>query len=194
MGGPAGGGTLYSINTNGTGFATLHSFAYDADGYNPYADVIVASNIIFGATEYDVPNYTGTIFGIYADGTGFTTLYHFAALDNNTNAIGSGPNGILLANHVFYGAAGYGGATGNGAIFSLSKLGVPSPQLNITSQGNAAILTWSTNATGFTVQSATNLAPPVAWNTVSPAPAIVHGLETVTNPMAGTAKFYRLIK
>ena len=193
-GGPSGGGTLFAVNTNGSGFSTLHSFGYDEAGFNAYADVIVSSNIVYGATEYDTQNYTGTIFGIYADGTGFTTLYNFAALNFNTNLTGSGPTGILLTNNVFYGSAGYGGATGNGAIFSLSQLPVPSPDFNITSQGNNSILTWSTNAIGFTVQTTTNLAPPIVWTPVTPAPVVVNGLETVTNSVAGNLKYYRLIK
>ena len=192
-GGAAGGGTLFALNTNGSGFSTLHSFAYDAAGFNAIADVVVSSNIVYGATEYDAQNFTGTIFGIYTDGTGFTTLYPFAALNFNTNVIGSGPTGLLLANNVFYGSASYGGATGNGAIFSLSQLPVPAPELNLTVQGNEVMLTWSTNASGFSVQVTTNLAPPVVWVPVTPAPTIVNGLEMVTNAVAGNLKYYRLI-
>jgi len=57
-------------------------------------------------------------------------------------------------------------------------------------------LSWLTNVagfdyTGFTLQSATNLSSPV-WSTNSPAPVIVNGQNTVTNPISGTPKFYRL--
>ncbi len=188
------GGTVFSINTNGTGFALLHSFAYDADGYNPTADVIIASNLIYGAAGSDGNNYAGTIFKMSLDGSNFGTLYTFSAPNLNTNVEGTGPNGFLLAGSVIYGTAAYGGATGNGAVFSLNLAVVAAPALNITSQGTSAILTWSTTAADYTLQSTPNLAPPVVWGTVTPAPVIVNGLETVTNPVAGNLMFYRLIK
>jgi hypothetical protein len=54
------------------------------------------------------------------------------------------------------------------------------------------IFTWPTNATGFTLQSTTNLTPSAIWSTVSPAPVIVNGQYTVTNSISGTQQFYRL--
>jgi hypothetical protein len=38
----------------------------------------------------------------------------------------------------------------------------------------------------------TNLSPAV-WSTNLPAPVIANGQYTVTNPISGTHKFYRLI-
>src|SRR5690348_1463350 len=58
------------------------------------------------------------------------------------------------------------------------------------SSGNV-ILTWPTNAVGYTLQSTTNLSL-VSWSTVSPAPVVVNGQNTVTNLILGTQKFYRL--
>ena len=69
--------------------------------------------------------------------------------------------------------------------------GVP-PQLTITPSGANVILTWPTNATGFTLQSTTNLVSPAVWSTVSPAPVVVNGQNAVTNAVSGTKKFYRL--
>jgi hypothetical protein len=42
------------------------------------------------------------------------------------------------------------------------------------------------------LQSTTNLVTPVVWNTNSPAPTVVNGQNTVTNPVSGTQSFYRL--
>jgi len=50
----------------------------------------------------------------------------------------------------------------------------------------------ATNATGLSLQSTTNLVSPGAWTTVSPAPVIVNGQNTVTNPISGMRQFYRL--
>jgi hypothetical protein len=53
------------------------------------------------------------------------------------------------------------------------------------------ILTWPTNATGFTLQSTTNLASSV-WTTNLPSPVVVSGRNTVTNPISSIQQFYRL--
>jgi hypothetical protein len=65
-------------------------------------------------------------------------------------------------------------------------------QLTIIPSGTNVILTWSTNAVGFTLQSTTNLASPAVWNTNSPAPVVVNGQNTVTNLITGPQQFYRL--
>ena len=67
-------------------------------------------------------------------------------------------------------------------------------QLTITPSGTSAIVTWSTNAVGFTLQSATNLLSPLAWVTNSPAPVVVNGQNTVANPFTGPQQFYRLVQ
>jgi hypothetical protein len=79
-------------------------------------------------------------------------------------------------------------------VFSLSlgPASAPQPQLTIIPSGTNVILTWPTNAIVFTLQSTTNLVSPVVWNTVSPAPVIVNGQNTVTNSISGSQKFYRL--
>jgi hypothetical protein len=54
--------------------------------------------------------------------------------------------------------------------------------------------TWLTNYTGFILQSTTNLVSTNStnWSTVSPAPVVVSGQNTLTNPISGTRKFFRL--
>ena len=70
----------------------------------------------------------------------------------------------------------------------------PQPTASAVLSGNNFILTWPASATGFTLESAVNLAPPVVWTTNSPAPVLVNGQNTVTDPISGTQKFYRLIQ
>jgi hypothetical protein len=78
-------------------------------------------------------------------------------------------------------------------LFSLSFR----PQLNITPSGLNVSLSWPANVggfdyTGFTLQSTTNLVSPAVWSTNSPAPVVADGQNTVTTPISGTGKFYRL--
>jgi hypothetical protein len=67
------------------------------------------------------------------------------------------------------------------------------PQLMITAAGNSVILTWPTNAVGFTLQSTTNLASPSAWTTNSLAPIVIGDQNVLTNPTTSSQQFYRLI-
>jgi hypothetical protein len=66
------------------------------------------------------------------------------------------------------------------------------PRLAISMNGTNALITWTTNITGLTLQSATNLASPVVWTNVSQVPTVVNGQNVVTNGISGTKKFYRL--
>jgi hypothetical protein len=69
-------------------------------------------------------------------------------------------------------------------------------QLTIIPSGvppSGIILTWSTNAVGFTVQSTTNLGSSAAWVTNSPAPIVIGGQNVVINPASSPRQFYRLV-
>ncbi|MGA9777813.1 MAG: Ig-like domain-containing protein [Verrucomicrobiia bacterium] len=78
------------------------------------------------------------------------------------------------------------------SIITTTNVAVASaPVLTIRPSGTNVILTWPTNATGFTLESATNLVSPV-WTTNSTAPFIVNTNNAVTNGISGTQKFYRL--
>jgi hypothetical protein len=64
--------------------------------------------------------------------------------------------------------------------------------LTMIPSGANVILTWPTNATGFTLQSTTNLGSSAVWATNSPAPVVVNGQNTVTNLLSGPQRYYRL--
>jgi len=97
-------------------------------------------------------------------------------------------------NNTLYGTTeGCGVSPGDGTVFSLSLASTNSaPRLTILLFGADVILTWPTNAPGFTLQSATNLASPVVWTNISPVPVVVNGSNTVLNPISGTRQYYRL--
>ena len=195
-GGRGGFGTVFAINTNGMGFTNLHSFTFGGDGANPTAGLILSGNTLYGTATYGGAIGYGTVFGVTTNGTVFTVLHHFTATSgpSNTNSDGANPYaGLILSGNTLYGTAQNGGPSGNGTVFSLSLVPVsPPPQLTIIRSGANVILTWPTNASGFTLQSTTNLISPAVWITNSPAPVVVNGQNTVTNPISGTKKFYRL--
>jgi hypothetical protein len=76
-------------------------------------------------------------------------------------------------------------------IITTTNSAVAPPLLTITPSGTNVILTWPTNATGFNLESATNLVLPV-WSANSLAPVIVNTNNAVTNGISGKQKFYRL--
>jgi len=85
-------------------------------------------------------------------------------------------------------------AAGSGHTVALIG-GVPLlPVLHARPSGNDLILSWSTSATGFTLQSTLDLTPPAPWIDVTNVPALPGAQWTVTNIFSGSAQFYRLRK
>jgi uncharacterized repeat protein (TIGR03803 family) len=121
----------------------------------------------------------GTVFKISSTGM-LTTLYSFPGGND-----GSFPNGLVQdGDGYFYGTTGGGGEGGVGTVFRLEDIQT-APHLTITLLKANVILTWPATATGFTLQSTTNLAAPL-WITVA------SGQNSATNSISGNRKFYRL--
>ena len=186
-GGSWGYGTIFALNADGSGFSVLHTFTNASWSYcsdrlgNPCSnsELLLSGNTLYGTTADDV-------FAISTDGTGFTVLHSFTGQSDGGN-----PSALVLSENTLYGTARVGGSGGSGTIFSIS-LPVGPPQLTIKPAGSNVILSWRTNATGFTLQSTTNLGLSAFWITNSPAPVVVNGQNTVTNPISGIQQFYRL--
>ena len=201
-GGSSGDGTVFAINTDGTGFTNLHSFTAtlrfglrtNSDGAYPSAGLILSGNTLYGTTSDGGSSGNGTVFAVNTDGTGFTILHSFAdypqrrslsvcridfirqhpvwddagwrqfgqghvfAVNTNgtgfTSAIVRGnlwcflhqqrrslrlPLDFIGQHPVWDGAVG--GSSGSGTVFSLS---LPPPQLTISPSGANVILTWPT--------------------------------------------------
>src|ERR1039458_3516265 len=121
-----GGGTVFAVNTDGTGFTNLHSFTYGSDGYWPLAGLILSGNTLYGTTPYGGTNGTGTVFAINTNGTGFKTLYSFTAIDPNTGTNSDGfypAAGLILLGSTLYGTTEYSGTNGMGTIFAINTNG-----------------------------------------------------------------------
>jgi uncharacterized repeat protein (TIGR03803 family) len=129
-GGSAGHGTVFALNTDGTGFTVLHSFAAsptnsaglrtNSDGILPWAGVILSGNTLYGTATTGGPSGHGTVFAVNTDGTGFTVLHSFT----DTNSDGAQPEGgLLLSGNTLYGTAEGGGSAANGVVFALNTDG-----------------------------------------------------------------------
>ncbi|HWD94705.1 MAG TPA: choice-of-anchor tandem repeat GloVer-containing protein [Verrucomicrobiae bacterium] len=201
-GGESGSGTLFAVNTDGTGFTNLHTFTANAgyptytnlDGSYPYG-LIQSGNTLYGTTYLGGISGNGTVFALHTDGSGFTTLHNFTALSGtlSTNSDGANSQGdLVLSGNVLYGTTFQGGSFGSGTVFSIA-LPAP-PSLTIQPGQSKVILTWPTNTAGltFSLQSTTNLASSPGWSDVFPVAVITSGKNTVTNAVSGTQRFYRL--
>lgn len=80
QGGTANLGTIYKMNTDGTGFGLVHSFAGGpADGSLPgYSGLVQSGDAFYGMTGGGRTADQGTVFRINADGNGFAHLHSFS--------------------------------------------------------------------------------------------------------------------
>jgi uncharacterized repeat protein (TIGR03803 family) len=187
-------GTMFALNSDGSYFRTLHSFTRTSyDGGWPDSGLTSLGNSLYGVAFSGGSGGNGTVFTINTDSTDFAILHSFSPLyppnsAYSTNADGSNPFGALaVAGDHLYGTASNGGMFGGGVVFSISL----KPSLAMAPSGGNLVLSWPTNFSGLNLQSTTKLFYPV-WTTNLPAPVVVNGQYTVTNPISGTQQFFRL--
>ncbi len=116
-------GTLFAVNPNGTGFATLYYFTGGIDGAHPKASLIqgIDGRLYGTTTQGGGVNDLGTVFALNPDGTGFATLYSFT----NGNPVDNVPAGIIQGTDGrLYGTISGGGvATNHGTVFAVNSNG-----------------------------------------------------------------------
>jgi uncharacterized repeat protein (TIGR03803 family) len=118
-GGAYGDGTVFSMTASGA-LTTLHSFD-GTDGANPSAAPVQGTNgKFYGTTSGGGAYGEGTVFSMTASGT-LTTLHSFA--DSATDGANPAAGLVQGANGKFYGTTTYGGANGDGTVFSITASG-----------------------------------------------------------------------
>ncbi len=131
-GGTNGNGTVFALNTDGSGFTNLHTFTAlsvpftgtNHDGASPNAGLILSGSTLYGTAKGGGTNGSGAVFAINTDGSGFTNLHSFTALSaisTGTNSDGGEPEaGLILSGSMLFGTAFYGGTNGNGTVFAIN--------------------------------------------------------------------------
>jgi uncharacterized repeat protein (TIGR03803 family) len=148
-------GTVFKLNTDGTGFSTLHTFAASTgpnltnwDGAFPQAELVIAGSSLYGTVWAGGPGRCGTVFKLNADGTGFTVLHRFTVRRSDPYNNHGGPcnddgaypeAGLVLWGTTLYGTAHTGGRDGNGTVFKLKTDGTGFTVLHtFSARGNSS--------------------------------------------------------
>jgi uncharacterized repeat protein (TIGR03803 family) len=191
--GPLGSGTLFAVNTDGTGFTNLHVFGqrHNFGGYVPDTNpdgmypisLILSDHNLHGTAHCGGSSGYGTVFAVNTNGTGFTTLHAFTG-----GSEGAGPSaGLILLGNTLYGTASSAGSFGSGTVFSLS---FPLPQLTITLSGTDVILSWPTNIAGFDYSGYMLQSAPASTGPFTNLPGATN---PCIKPITGVPEYFRLI-
>jgi uncharacterized repeat protein (TIGR03803 family) len=136
-GGGLGNGTVFALNTDGTGFTNLHSFSSlvrettppypytNSDGALPQSGLVLSGNVLYGTAKDGGSFGLGAVFAVHTDGTGFTNLHSFNLSD------GANPEtGLVLSGNTLYGTTFAGGSLSHGTVFAINTDGTGFATLN----------------------------------------------------------------
>jgi uncharacterized repeat protein (TIGR03803 family) len=178
-------GTIFSINTNGSGFKNVLNFNF-TEGAASLSTLLVSGSTLFGTTDSGGAHYAGTVFQVNTDGSNYNDLFDFLIVGYNgsayTNSTGAEPwAGVVSSGSTLYGTTPTGG-DGTGTVFALTLSAPPAVSLNAQASSGGLILTW-TDAT-FTLQSS-----PTLGGTFSNVP---NATSPYTVTTTNSQQFYRL--
>ena len=203
-GGTGGNGAIFSVSTDGTGFAVLHNFSAtdpvtgtNSDGASPCAALALSGSNLYGTASAGGASANGTVFSVNTNGAQFQTLHAFPAVDSSTgtNFDGALPvAGVLPVENSLYGTTFSGGPGGVGTVFNIT---IPYPPAVITSivhnsDGSATLyFLGGPNSTNI-IQAAASLTPPTAWRNVSTNVADAGGVwQFIETSTTNSTQFYR---
>jgi uncharacterized repeat protein (TIGR03803 family) len=201
-GGQGGRGTIFSLQTDGLGFAVLHHFSAtdpvtgtNTDGASPCAGLILSGTELLGTASSGGNGAAGTVFSLNLNTMQFTTLHSFTAVaDNGTNADGAFPVApVLRLGNSLYGTTFGGGPGAAGTVFSLPLPAPPAIITRITRNLDGTVtlhFLGGLNSTNV-IQTATSLANPPSWQNVSTNVADVDGVWQFTDSNNTATRFYR---
>jgi uncharacterized repeat protein (TIGR03803 family) len=124
-------GTVFKINTNGTGFGVLKHFANSPDQSRPSGGLLLIGDTLYGTTSTIGNPGNGMVFKVNTDGSEFATMHSFSDFVNAaypTNSDGASPqSALVVSDNTLYGTASLGGVYyedfGSGTSHSYRGLG-----------------------------------------------------------------------
>lgn len=180
QGGTNGDGVVFAIDTDGTHFTVLHTFAGN-DGAEPWGGLIVSGNTLYGTTSDGGTNGDGTVFSLHTDGSSFTNWYNFTG-----GADGANPNDdvLVLSGNTLYGTVFRGSTNGTGAVFSLT---LPLPLVPVIAglelSGTNLVINASASGAGtYELLASTNLSLSLSqWTPIATNILTASGNFSITN-------------
>ncbi|WP_175578688.1 choice-of-anchor tandem repeat GloVer-containing protein, partial [Tenacibaculum aiptasiae] len=174
-GGANGKGTIFNLNTDGTGFTKVHDFNATTEGSDPSGFLTFSNGKIWGVLSTGGPgsgsgSAGGSIFSINTDGTNFTVVRGFSFTDFTLSELAAPIGGLTEANGKLWGVTQFGGHTFAGGVYSINSDGTgytevylfPSsgspgqPRVKLTLANNKLWGTASSNGGGiFTIDPTT---------------------------------------
>jgi len=150
-------GTVFKLNTNGTGYAVIYNFSNSPDAQGPYATMVFSSNMLYGTASYGGSNNSGAVFKLGTNGAGYSVLHSFTGPTSpTTNSDGSSPQaGLLLSGALLYGTTISGGSGSSGTLF----------QINTNGTGFLVIKSFTNAPDGANPQSGLLLNSNTLWGT-----------------------------
>ena len=173
-GGTGNRGTVFKINTNGSGYRVLRHLqsVVTQDAGSPICRLLQLGNVLYGTT---IGGGTGggTIFRIGLDGSGYEVVHRFAT--DGIRPVG----GLTKGLGVLYGTTSTS-AEGGGTVFTM-LLNLPLSISPVTPQGpdGQTVVFWPAWADGYTLQMTTNLNSP-NWTSVTSGVPVI-GLQLTNN-------------
>ncbi len=164
-GGSSNAGAVFSLGTNGAGFALLHSFTNN-EGLSPQSTLALNNGKLYGATLSRGTGGNGTVFQLSTNGANFTVLKNFTNLLTGANP--KGP--ITLDANTIFGVANAGGPSSGGTVFRLQLAPVitaPPQDLAVTNGNPASFIVNAVSDSAMTYQWYFNASSPLAGQTGS---------------------------
>ena len=117
-------GTVFEVNTDGSGFHVLHNFSGKPDGANPVAGLVMGSDLrLYGTTQKGGAYDQGAVFSLeaYPVTTKLSVLYSFRGATSAAVGDGAHPAARLLnvGTGAFVGTTYDGGKYNLGTVFQL---------------------------------------------------------------------------
>ena len=112
-------GTIFGVNTDGTGLTFLHKFLDGAnDGTFAFSDLIAVGTKLYGTTNQGGASNKGIVFSFDTANSLFTVLHSFGSIANDgTQPVG----GVTLVGSTLYGTTQVGGSSPtSGTIYSMN--------------------------------------------------------------------------
>ena len=118
-GGSANLGTAFSMNLDGSNFQVLYSFSSNGF-YGPSSQLIVVGSEMYGVSVPGGTNDSGIVYAMNLNGSNFQILHSFTDRAGDGEYPGSN---LILTGSTLYGTTVYGGADGDGTVFSIKTDG-----------------------------------------------------------------------